>query len=206
MIGKNIVLNITIALALSLAFTGCGKSDSGGSAQSGGSSSAGDGGGGAGGGSSAAPATGAPKEAMDAVQAELGRHWAKVADGWITARVSGSPYSPDHFLRELHDITETGAEPFDLSDSDRLNGTEWNGQVTFKQSPCREAGDVGTLLDGLANITPTRQPGKWTAWADWQPDPVHVWKAKGKWQIEQDTWLLRGNIPTAADYAKAAVK
>ena len=43
----------------------------------------------------------ADREAQRAVMAELQRHWAKGAEGWTTAIVSGSPYAPDHFLRQL---------------------------------------------------------------------------------------------------------
>ncbi len=81
----------------------------------------------------------------------------------------------------------------DLTESDRMNGLEWAGQVSFKQAPCREAGDPGIMLDG-------------TQWVDFQPDPVQVQKAKGSWQINPDTWLLRGTMPGAEDFTKAGVK
>jgi hypothetical protein len=35
---------------------------------------------------------------------------------------------------------------------------------------------------------------------------LHVQKVKGRWQIPQDTWLLRGSIPGAQDFANAGVK
>ncbi len=80
------------------------------------------------------------------------------------------------------------------------------GEVTFKQAPCREAGDQGILLDGLANVTVFRQRGRWSQWLDFQPEPVQIQKVKGNWQVHEDTWLLRGSIPGAEDFGNAGVK
>ena len=94
----------------------------------------------------------------------------------------------------------------ELSESDRMNGFDWAGQVSFKQAPRREAGDSGIMLDGMAGTSIYRQRGRWTQWVDFQPEPVQVQKVKGNWQINPDTWLLRGTSPGAEDFAKAGVK
>jgi hypothetical protein len=57
------------------------------------------------------------KEAERAGIAELQRHWLKGSDGWTTAIVSGSPYAPDHFLRQCRALTVDEVKPEDLSDS-----------------------------------------------------------------------------------------
>ena len=188
----NLFLGSAFALALMLNFTGCGKSSSSDSSSS-----------------AASPTdnlTGPAKEASDAVMTEIENHWVAGPDGWVTARTSGSAYAPDHFLRELREITITDAQPDPLSDADKLNGIDWSGSVTFTQTSCREAGDPGIALEGLSNPTVDRQRGQWTQWLDWQPDPIHIQKTKGQWQIDQDTWLLRGTLPTPQDYANAGVK
>ena len=193
MVRLNVLLGLALPLLFSLGLTGCGKSSSSDSGTP-----------------AAAPATGnmtgTGKEAADAVMAEIKNHWASNADGWITARVSGSAYAPDHFLRELREITVADVQPDDLSDSDKLNGIDWSGSVTFKQTPAREAGDPGMALDGLSNPSVNRQKGQWCQWVDWQPDPVRIQKTKGQWQIDEDTWLLRGTLPAAQDYANAGVQ
>ena len=144
--------------------------------------------------------------AQDATLAEVKKHWAKTPEGWITARTTGSSFAPDHFLRQFRELTVENVRTADLTESDRMNGLEWAGQVSFKQAPCREAGDPGIMLDGVVGGSIYRQPGRWTQWVDFQPDPVQVQKAKGSWQINPDTWLLRGTMPGAEDFTKAGVK
>jgi hypothetical protein len=146
------------------------------------------------------------RAAQDAALAEVKKHWSKAADGWITARNSGTSFAPVRFVREMRDLTVEGVRSADLTESDRMNGFEWAGEVKFKQAPCREAGDQGILLDGLADVTVFRQRGQWTQWVDFQPEPVQVQRVKGNWQVHQDTWLLRGSIPGAEDFANAGVK
>jgi len=179
------VVLATAAFALS----GCGKSDSGGGTSSG-----------------AKQASGMEGAAQDAAFAEVKKHWSKAADGWITARNSGTSFAAVRFIREMRDLTVEGVRAADLTEADKMNGLEWAGEVSFKQSPCREAGDQGILLDGLANVTVFRQRGQWTQWVDFQPERVQIQKAKRNWQVHQDTWLLRGSIPGADDFANAGVK
>jgi hypothetical protein len=179
---------VVLAFA-AFALSSCGKSDSGSGTSDGGKQ-----------------ASGMERAAEDAALAEVKKHWSKAADGWITARNSGTSFAPVRFVREMRDLTVEGVRSADLSEADKMNGLEWSGEVSFKQSPCREAGDQGILLDGLANVTVFRQRGQWTQWVDFQPERVQVQKAKGNWQIQQDTWLLRGSIPGAEDFSNAGVK
>jgi hypothetical protein len=106
----------------------------------------------------------------------------------------------------VREITVEGVREYDLSESDRLNGFEWAGEVSFKQTPCREVGEPGIMLDGLVGGNYFRQRGRWTQWVEFQPESVHVQKVKGQWQVHQDTWLLRGRVPGAQDFAKAGVR
>ncbi len=57
----------------------------------------------------------------------------------------------------MRELTVEGVRSADLTEADWMNGLEWAGEVSFKQAPCREAGDQGILLDGLANLTVFRQ-------------------------------------------------
>jgi hypothetical protein len=152
-------------------------------------------------------ASGLDQEAQAAVMDELLRHYDKGADGWTTLRVSGSAYAPDRYLRQFRKLTVHNVESFDLDESDKLNGFEWAGQVDFESSPCREAGDSGIILEGISNagMSVNRQRGRWTQWVDFQPEAIKVQKVKGKWQIQQDTVLLRGSKPQPQDYASAGV-
>ena len=144
--------------------------------------------------------------AQENALAEVKKHWVQQSAGWVTARESGTSFAPIHFLRQCRDLTPNGVRTDDLGESDKMNGVEWSGQVRFKQTPCREAGDQGVMLDGMAYVTVFRQPGRWTDWIDFTPEPLHLRKVKGQWQIPQDTWLLRGRLPTAQDFANAGVK
>jgi hypothetical protein len=182
---------VQLLVAVAFGLCSCGKSNS---ANSGGN-----------GGSTAQP-SGMERAAQDAAFAEVKKHWIKTSEGWITARTSGTSFAPDHFLRQLREITVESVRSADLSESDRMNGLEWAGQVSFKQAPCREAGDSGILLDGMAGTSIYRQRGRWTQWVDFEPEPVQIQKVKGNWQVEPDTWLLRGRLPAAEDFAKAGVK
>jgi hypothetical protein len=188
MIRKSMLVGVAVGFAMALGSPGCSKSDS---ADSGGAT---------------AQISGMEREAQDAALAEVMKHWIKGPEGWITARDTGSSFAPIQFLRQLREVTVEGVREYDLSDSDRLNGFEWAGEVSFKQAPCREAGEPGVLLDGLVGASAFRQRGRWTQWVEFQPEPVQIQKIKGKWQVHQDTWLLRGKIPGAEDFAKAGVK
>lgn len=171
-----------------MTLTGCGKSDS---ARSGGNSSR---------------VSGLEKEAEQRVLAEIKKRWTKDGDGWVTARTLGSAYAPDHLLRQCRELTVEGVRSADLSDADHLNGLEWSGEVSFKSTPCREVGDPGILLDGIQGANLMRQRGRWSQCVDVQPDAMRAQNVKGQWQVMEDTWLLRGTLPTAEDFAKAGVK
>jgi hypothetical protein len=191
----NSSFNAIIAFAVVIAIVGCTKSDSGSSPSSDTS----------GGGSKASAIE---NEAQAAALAEIQKHWVKGPEGWTTARDTGSSFAPIKFLRQMREIAVQGVESNELGESDRLNGIAWEGQVNFKPSPCREAGDDGFLLEGMSNlgVSVARHRGRWTQWADFQPESIRLHKAKGKWEFQQDTWLLRGTIPQPGDYANAGVK
>jgi hypothetical protein len=146
------------------------------------------------------------REARDTAMAEVQKRWKKDPDGFTTARVAGTSFAPDRYLRQVRDIAVTGVESYDLAESDKLNGFEWAGAVKFKELSAREAGDPGVAFEGLAGISLNRNRGQWTQWVEYQPEAIVVQKVKGKWQTHDDTWLLRGSMPTAADYANAGVK
>ena len=190
MIRKSILLSFALGLAIALASSGCGKSDA---IDSGGNGAA-------------AQVSALEREAQDFALAEVMKHWSKAQDGWITARNTGSSFAPIEFLRQVRELKVEGVREYDLSDSDRLNGFEWAGEASFKQTPCRETGDQGIVLDGMAGISVFRQRGRWSQWIEFQPEAVKIQKVKGKWQVHEDTWLLRGKIPGPQDFAKAGVK
>jgi hypothetical protein len=188
MMSKSRLFVVAVGLALSVESMSCDKPNS---AESGGA---------------AGQVSGMERAAQDAVLAEVMKHWMKGPEGWITARNTGSSFAPIEFLRQMRELTVEGVRSYDLSDSDRLNGFEWAGEVSFKQAPCREAGEPGILLDGLVGGNFNRPRGRWSQWVEFQPEPVHVQKVKGNWQVHQDTWLLRGKLPGPGDFAKAGVK
>jgi hypothetical protein len=149
--------------------------------------------------------SGMEPEAQDAVMAEVMKRWTKGPEGWITARSIGTSFAPVEFLRQLREIAVDGVRLYELSDSDRLNGFEWAGEVRFKQAPCREAGEPGVLLDGLVGLNLQRQRGRWSQWVEFEPEAVRAQKVKGRWQVNDDTWMLRGRRPNPQDFAKAGV-
>jgi hypothetical protein len=139
--------------------------------------------------------------------AELQRHWAKGADGWTTAIISGSPYAPDHFLRQCRALAVQEIKPQDLGEADKLNGFEWVGQAVFKPTTCREGGgQPGMVLDGMSNVVVNKQSGRWSQWVDFTPGPLRLEKEKGRWQFHWDATYLRGTLPGPQDFANAGVQ
>ena len=200
MIGKSMALCVVVALAL--ASGACKKTPE--SSQTGGSGDTGGGGSGSGGGG--AQVSGLDREARDAAVAEVQKHFTKGPDGWTTAIVSGVSVAPDRYLRQFRDLSVESVQPAELGESDKINGFQWAGEVTFKQAPMREAGDQGLLVDGLISLSAQRRRGAWSQWYDFQPPAVKVQKVNGKWQVNLDTLLLRGKPPMPADYSNAGVK
>ena len=183
---------VTLALAMALGLTGCGRSSSGGSEESGGSS---------------AHLSSVDRDAQSAALAELQRHWLKRSDGWTTAVVSGSAYAPEHFLRQCRALTVQELQPAEVSEADKLNGLEWEGQATFRPTSCREAGGGGGMvLDGMGSFGPNRQRGQWSQWVDFTPGPLRFQKGKGGWEFRWDGTYLRGTLPGPQDFANAGVQ
>ena len=111
--------------------------------------------------------------------AELRRHWLKGSDGWTTAIVSGSPYAPDHFLRQCRALTIKEMVPQDLSESDKLNGFEWVGRANSSPRPAaKAAGRPGMVLDGMSNVVVSKQAGQWSQWVDFTPGPLRFARRK----------------------------
>jgi hypothetical protein len=180
---------IALALALSLGPTGCGHSRSVGSNEE------------------IPGLTSADRAAQAAAMEELQRHWRKGPDGWTTAIVSGSPYAPDHFLRQCRALTLKKIEPQDLSESDKLNGFEWVGSANFQPTYCREGGgQPGMVLDGMSNVVVNKQSGRWSQWVDFTPGPLHFAQQKGRWQFNWDSTYLRGMLPGPQDFSNAGVQ
>jgi hypothetical protein len=178
-----------IAMAAALGINGCSRSSAGGDL-----------------GESSEKLSPIEAEAQKAALTAITRHWVKGPDGWTTARVEGTGYAPVHFLRQVHDFQVDEVVEQGLGDADKLNGLEWAGRVEFKKVSCREAGDSGMLMDGMGDVVVDRVRGRWTQWAGIQPEAIRVSKQRGQWHVVADTWLLRGTIPTPADYANAGVK
>jgi hypothetical protein len=146
------------------------------------------------------------KEAQKAGMAELQKHWLKGSDGWTTAIVSGSPYAPDHFLRQCRALTVDEAKPDDLREADKLNGFEWTGELTFKSTSCREGGgQEGLAFEGMSNVMVNKYPGRWSQWVDFKPGPLRLQKQRGHWQFQWDGSYLRGTLPGPQDFANAGV-
>jgi len=185
---------VALALAVALRLAGCGGSSSDSAEGSGGSGSL----------------SAADRQAEAAALAELQRHWLKGGDGWTAAEVGGSPYAPDHFLRQYRELVITGVEPQELGESDKLNGFEWAGTVTFKKTVLREAGGQQTyVMEGLGSGQQAyveKQPGRWSQWIDMQPGPLRLQKNKGAWQFQWDGSYLRGTLPGPQDFATAGVR
>jgi hypothetical protein len=149
--------------------------------------------------------SGVEREAADAALAEVGKHCVKGPEGWTTAAWEGTSFAPIEFVRQFKVVAVDEVESYPLSSSDKLNGFEWAGEVKFQKTPVREAGEQGYVMDGV-NTSVVRQRGRWSQWIDYQPFAIKVQKVKGHWQVDPDATLLRGRIPTAAEYAKAGVK
>jgi hypothetical protein len=184
------VIPLTLALAMLLGPIGCGHSSSDSSADEG-----------------IPGLTSADREAQSAAMAELQRHWRKGPDSWTTAVVCGSPYAPDHFLRQCRALTIKAMVPQDLSESDKLNGFEWVGRAEFQSTSCREGGgQPGMVLDGMSNVVVNKQSGRWSQWVDFTPGPLRFAREKGRWQFEWDATYLRGTLPEPQDFANAGVQ
>lgn len=142
---------VALLSAMAVGSSACGKSDSADSGETGG----------------AGQISGMEREAQDAVLAEVRKQWIKGLDGWITARTYGSSFAPIHVLRQVRELTVENVRSNNLSESDRMNGFEWAGEVSFKQAPVREAGEPGIMLDGLPEGRGImRQRGRWTQWVE----------------------------------------
>jgi len=157
-------------------------------------------------GTGGAKTSGVEREASDAALAEVAKHWTKGSDGWTTAKFTGTSFAGIRYVRQVRELSVENVEPVDLTDSDKLNGFEWEGRVSLKQTPCREAGESGVVLEGMGSVTVMRQRGQWSQWVDYHPEALQVQKVKGQWQVQPDNALLTGKQPTPEDFANAGVR
>lgn len=147
--------------------------------------------------------------AQNAVMAEIRKHWVQGPDGWTTAMLGGTSFVPSRFLRQVKKLKVADVESNELSQSDKLNGFEWEGSVTFEETPMREAGDQGYVGDGDTNPRMVIRPkGQWSQWVSFTPLDIYVEKLHGKWQFSSGGMQtpITGRIPTPADYANAGVQ
>jgi hypothetical protein len=182
---------VVLALAIVPGLTGCGHSNSDAPE----------------GPSGASALSSEDRAAQSAALSEIQKHWLKGPNGWTTAIASGSAYAPDHFIRQYRVLTVDEVQPQDLTESDKLNGFQWVGRVTFKPTSCREAGgDNGMVLDGMSNVVVSKQRGRWSQWVDFTPGPLRLQRVKGVWQFQWDGSYLRGRLPGAQDFANAGIQ
>jgi hypothetical protein len=188
-IRAEVIFIAAVALASFFALTGCSRSNSDGAEGSSVGLSSDD------------------QAAERVAMAELEKHWLQGSDGWTTAVVSGSPYAPDHFLRQCRVLAIQELQRQDLSESDKLNGFEWVGRANLKPTSCREGGgQSGMVLDGMSNVVVSKQRGRWSQWVDFTPGPMRFQKQKGAWQFQWDGSYLRGTLPGPQDFANAGVQ
>jgi hypothetical protein len=120
--------------------------------------------------------------------------------------------STQHFLRQYREITPVGVDADEVGAADRLNGFEWAGEVSFKESPAREAGDSGLafthdLLPLAVGVFVYRaKGGGWAQWVDLQPRSVRIVKLHGVWKVRKGSSLLSGQPPTPEDFQRAGVR
>lgn len=155
-----------IGLASLITLTGCSDEDSG----SDGSSAA-----------SSVVGTGDP-DALNAIRAELDKHWLKTSDGWVSqypARETNAYRQVKEFKFEIN----SG----ELSDADKLNKFEFAGscmpEVTIREYGFYER--FGTVAN--------------TQWSPWKEEflRIQVSKNDGQWSVKTgiDDWLLTGTKP-----------
>jgi hypothetical protein len=143
---------------------------------------------------------GLEKEACDMAMAEIGEHWGKLPDGWITLLVENPGDAPTVFMRQVRSLAVERVKTRDLTAADSLNGFEWAGEVGFTMGPMREEGNQG-LVSGSTSVM--RGSGFWSQWVDYRPLPLQMQRVKGKWSWDRNNSLVQGMIPRAAAPSRA---
>jgi len=184
-------LKFMIAMATIATLSACsGESNdqSAGAGGAGGSSNqSGTSGGGSGGGAVGAQLTGLDREAYDFMAAKIDQHWLKTADGWTTQyeklNLAGEvmPGQPDALYWQLRNISFS-VHPRTLSETQRLNGSDYRGEVSFASTSTRNFNlkDVGL------------GPVGWAPWEDYVIGTIAIERRNGKWIISETdlfTWI-----------------
>ena len=134
------------------------------------------------------------RAAADFVLAKLQEHWLKGPDGWTSRfqlrNMFGEvlPGEPDVLFRQLRDI-KFAIEPEAVSESQKLNGTDYRAGVSFEKTSERFYRTVETF----------EGPAGWSLWEDEFPSfMMAVERRNGKWLISDDD-LFSGIRPEVAD-------
>jgi hypothetical protein len=187
-----------IAMATIATFTACsGESNdqsTGASGTGGSSNQSGTGGGASGAG---VQLTGLDREAHDFMAAKIDQHWLKTADGWTTQyeklNLAGEvmPGQPDALYWQLRNISFS-VHPRTVSESQRLNGSDYRGEVSFASTSTRNFNlkDVGL------------GPVGWAPWEDYVIGTIAIERRNGKW-ITSETDLFTWIKPKADELAAA---
>ena len=148
----------------------------------------------------AAP-TAADRAAVAYVRAAIDSHWVQGRDGWTTLRQDSDP-----LYRQFQELTFT-IKPQQLSHAQRLNGADYPGTVTFKETPARSY---------------STSPQGWSDWEDGDPGTLGIERRNGEWRMwgvvgvpgllsmSTETDLFKGlkpnpaRVPTAQDTLPAA--
>jgi len=130
--------------------------------------------------------------AVEFVLAELKKHWVKGADGWTTQfqqyNLLGEVMPdrvPDVLYRQLREF-KYAIEPEEISESMKLNGTDYRAAVSIEKTSERFYRRVETW----------EGPQGWSLWEDVFPSfGLAVERRNGKWLIS-DSDLWQGILPT----------
>jgi len=193
-IAKSVVA-LMIAAALSACNGGSNDNSSGDSAASGGAGGGGSSNTSSGGG--AQQLTGLDREAYDFIAARIDEHWLRTADGWTTQfqrmNIGGEvmPGRPDTLYRQLRNITfNVTAVP--VSESQRLNGSDYRAEVEFATTALRQFNLVDSGMG----------PPGWTPWEEHYPSTIAVERRNGKW-ITTNSEMFEWIKPNADELAGA---
>jgi hypothetical protein len=134
------------------------------------------------------------RAAADFVRSKLEEHWTKNADGWTTQYQAMNVFGqvvegvvPDILFRQYREFKYT-VDPEELTESMKLNGTDYRASVPFEGTPERLYRPQATF-DG---------PQGWSNWRDGFPTfALAVERRNGTWIVSSDS-LFDGIKPTEA--------
>jgi len=135
------------------------------------------------------------RAAADFFLSKIKEHWLKGSDGWTTRLQQYNMLGqvmpdrePDTLFRQLRDF-KFSIEPESISESLKLNGTDYRAGVNFEKTSARFYRTVETF----------EGPKGWSLWQDDFPSfGMAVERREGKWLIT-DSDLWQGILPDAAD-------